>query len=268
MERIKPAISVENLSFNYDTHPILDNVNVEFRANTFSVLLGINGSGKSTFFKLIAGLLQHKQEGNIQYFGKEIHALRGKEQAQMLGFLPQTFQSVFSLTVKEILQTGRAAYSRFALSSEDKAIVAHVLEKMELQKIANSIFNELSGGQQQRCLIARILVQNPKIILLDEPTNHLDIHHQHALMRYLQQLTHEGYTVVAIMHDPTLAHRYADELFYLHDKKIHTHNKNINAQTLQELEKIFAMPFLHLKTENEDLVMPQKMHHDTTSIGY
>lgn len=245
------AIEISKLSVSYGNFKVLDDVNAVFPSSKFSALLGINGSGKSTLFKVLSDLITDFN-GDVIFFGKsKTEWKKEKSKEPLLGFLPQSFTSIFPFTVKEILLTGRVAYSKFMPSKEDVNRVYEVAEELKIKDLLNRSFNSLSGGQQQLVLIGRILVQNPKIILLDEPTNHLDIPHQHQLLYLLKGLSMKGYTVIAIMHDPVLAHQYADDIYYLKDKKI------MNAHHSQEpkihlMKEVFSMNFeiiSHLQKE-------------------
>ncbi len=251
------AIEIRNMHFSYPKlSPIFDGLSVCFKPSKFSVLLGLNGSGKSTLFRIIAGL-QKDFGGEVYFFGTSAKRFSAKEKAATIGFLSQSFEPVFPFSVKEILETGRSAFSTFSLTSKDEDRIEKVAKQLGIHSLLNVNFNALSGGQQQRVLIGRILVQNPKIILLDEPTNHLDIHQQHELMAYLHTLTGEGYTILAIMHDPALALRYADEVFVLHEKNIQPMPMHTEAQE-ELLKKVFSLDFTTIQLENERVVIPRK----------
>ena len=101
--------------------------------------------------------------------------------------------------------TGRAAFSRYRPSKSDWERVDQALLDLDIEHLRDRPYTELSGGERQLVMIARILVQAPKVILLDEPTNHLDVYYQSYLMKKLRQLSRQNFTVIAIMHDPNLA---------------------------------------------------------------
>lgn len=250
------AIEIRNLSSSYGTHEVLKEINTVFPAGKFSVLLGINGSGKSTLFKILSGL-KTDFKGELKFFGKDKSEFKNKKEA-LLGFLPQNFNSIFPFSVKEIMLTGRASYSKFGTSKEDLELVKETANQLDIENLLEHSFNNLSGGQQQLALIGRILVQNPKIILLDEPTNHLDIPHQHQLLHRLQNLIQKGYTVVAIMHDPVLAHQYADYIYYLNDKKI-SGLKSSSEPDIELLQSVFKIKFDFIKNQNERFLVTKKI---------
>ncbi|MDO5614980.1 MAG: ABC transporter ATP-binding protein [Cruoricaptor ignavus] len=237
------AIDIKDLSFSYGKHLVLDKVNTCFPENQFSILLGVNGGGKSTLFKILSGLIDGFS-GNIRFFGEEYHQLSRKERAKQIGFLSQNFTTIFPFSVQEILLTGRSAFSRFDYNKDDLQRVQAIAEKTHITHLLPKSFASLSGGQQQLVMIARVLVQNPRIILLDEPTNHLDIFHQHHLLKTLKSLTEDQYTVVAIMHNPSLAFQYADNIYYLYRNKI-MQNSTGKTPDLELLKEIFSVDFFY-----------------------
>ena len=248
------AIDIKNLEFSYSDKNVLKNLNVSFCENKFSVLLGINGGGKSTLFKIIAGILNN-YKGSVEIFGKEMNRITYKERAPLIGFLPQFNQSVFSFTVEEVLLTGRTAFSGFMAQKKDKEMIDKILDDLSISRLRNKPFNQLSGGEQQITMIGRLLMQNPKILLLDEPTNHLDVYYQHYLMHKLRQLSKNGFTVIAIMHNPTLAFQYADHYYYLHAG--HLHNApDPPIPDIKLLESVYNMNFVKFMKDNIEYILP------------
>lgn len=248
------AIQINNLYYAYGNKSVLKEVNASFPLNKFSVLLGINGGGKSTLFKIIAGLLKNYQ-GSISIYGREINKLKFKDRASLIGFLPQFTQSVFSFTVEEILLTGRTAFSGFTPKKQDREIALKIMEDLSILHLRYKAYTQLSGGEQQIVMIGRLLMQNPKILLLDEPTNHLDVYYQHYLMEKLKAYSRNNITVIAIMHNPTLAFQHADHFCYLHEGSIHT-PENPTEGNIQLLEKVYNMNFFEFIKDNRKFMLP------------
>lgn len=248
---MKKAIEIKELSFSYGSLPVLEGISATFPENSFSIILGINGSGKSSLFRLIAGLTK-RESGEIFFFGKTLKE-HPKSGSPILGFLPQDFHSVFPFSVRDVMLTGRAGYSRLKASDQDQKKVISVAQEMGIHSLLDRPFDQLSGGQRQLALIARILVQNPRIILLDEPTNHLDIYHQHLLLSLLKRLSKTGYTVLAIMHDPFLAHQYAHQIYYLKQHNILGPYSPDSPDT-ELLESTFGIPFDCLEKNGKKLL--------------
>ena len=249
-------IEITNLTFSYGKNALLDEVNVHFHKNHFSVILGVNGSGKSTLFKLIAGTEKYKH-GNILWEGEPLKNFKGQARAKRIGYLPQFYQSVFSYTVEQVMLTGRAAFNRLAPASSDYDRVKKILSDLELLHLKNQDFTTLSGGQQQLVMIGRLLMQDPELLLLDEPTNHLDVYYQHQLMKKLADYVANGLTVIAIMHDPTLAYQYANQFYFMHKNKIVSTPDH--APDAQLLEMVYGIPFISISQNLHDIVLPVRL---------
>lgn len=249
-----PAIQLQNLDFSYGTRKILHAVNASFYKQRFSVLLGTNGSGKSTLFQSIGGILTG-YGGRVLINGHDVKQLKTKTKAGLIGFLPQFYQTAFPFTVEDILLTGRAAFSGFQPTTGDKKKVVEVLEELEITSLYKKRFTELSGGEQQMVMIGRLLMQNPEIIVLDEPTNHLDVYYQNFLMEKLRQLINKGHTVIAVMHNPTLAYLFADDFYFLHQNVIMA-AENMSAIDLEMLKNVYRTNFVNFEHKNLKIVLP------------
>lgn len=248
------AIEIHNLEFAYAEQNVLKKLEVSFSENKFSVLLGINGGGKSTLFKIIAGLIKN-YTGDISIFGRDLAQISFKERAPLIGFLPQFHQSVFSFTVEDVLLTGRAAFSGLSVKDVDRVLAHTIMEDLSILHLKDKPINLLSGGEQQIVMIGRLLMQSPKILLLDEPTNHLDVYYQHYLMEKLKKYSKEGFTVIAIMHNPTLAFQYADHFYYLHDGHVHT-AENPAIPDIELLEAVYNMSFVQVEKNGKNFILP------------
>jgi len=255
---MEKAIEINNLEFAYSKQNVLKKLAVSFPENKFSVLLGINGGGKSTLFKIIAGLLQN-YSGDISIFGKDLATISFKQRAPLIGFLPQFNQSVFSFTVEDILLTGRTAFSGFSVKDSDRELAKNIMDDLSITHLKDKAISLLSGGEQQIVMIGRLLMQGPKILLLDEPTNHLDVYYQHYLMEKLKKYSKEGFTVIAIMHNPTLAFQYADHFYYLHDGHVHTAT-DPSVPDITLLEAVYNMNFVQVEKNGKTFILPFGQH--------
>jgi iron complex transport system ATP-binding protein len=206
---------------------------------------GPNGCGKSTLLKTIARLLFYS--GVIKFNDDDIARLNRKQLARVFAFLPQTRDVYFPYSVYETIALGRYAYrNAFAssLSKTDTACIESVMEKLELSCIRGANIDELSGGQLQRVLLARTLVQEPKVILLDEPTNHLDIKYQLELLDFLQDWVADkenSRAVVAVMHDLNLIKNYAHQTALLLDGKIFSQGATDTVLSQENLRSVYGV---------------------------
>jgi iron complex transport system ATP-binding protein len=238
MGQVNKAIIVNNLSFAYNGSHVLSEVNTDIETGKLTFILGKNGSGKSTFLRILAGLLPY-QTGNVHILGNDNSKLSFAERAKIIGFLNQQHKAVFPFSVEEVVLTGRAGYINFIPKENDKQVAYNALEKIGIIHLRNRIYTELSGGEQQLVMIARVLAQNPKVLLLDEPTSHLDFSNQSHLLALLKKLANEGLTIVAVLHDPNLAFLYGDDFLFVKDKQVIRSASNIDAWNVDFLKTIY-----------------------------
>lgn len=209
------GILIENLSFHYTGTPVLDQVNLEVKDGDYAILTGENGSGKSTFLKLLLGELK-AQEGSITVNGKDISATFGKGD---LGYVPQNSISRnqnFPATVEEIMMTGVYSSSwkaRFRAKKEIPRLKA-ALAEMEMEEFWKRRIGDLSGGQQQRVMLARALAGKPKILILDEPTTGMDMASVKTLAEVLKKRNEEqGLTILMVTHGNSGEFKGANRFF-------------------------------------------------------
>jgi len=238
MEQLNYAIAVSNLTFGYNNSLILDNITAGIEAGKLTFILGQNGSGKSTFLKILAGLLT-SQKGIIRIAGNDGSKLSYHERSKLIGFLDQHHKAIFPFSVEDVVLTGRAGFTNYIPKETDKAASVLAMEKVGILPLRRRNYTELSGGEQQMVMIARLLAQNPKILLLDEPTTHLDFLNQSHLLNLLKRLVSEGLTIVAVMHDPNLAFMFGDDFLFLKDKKVIRSSDSFQAWDIEFLETIY-----------------------------
>jgi len=210
------GVIIRDLWFSYPGQPVLREVNLDIREGVFTVILGRNGSGKSTLLKLIAGMLMPEQ-GRIEVMGKNVEKLSMSERAKLVGYLSQFHQPVFPFTAEEVVLTGRASYVFSLPKPKDREIALEAIGKVGIEDLRKRHYNELSGGERQLVMIARVLAQEPKIILLDEPVSHLDLANQTKFLVLIKKLVTAGMTILSVLHDPTLAFRFGDEFLFAKD---------------------------------------------------
>ena len=205
-----PAFFVNNVSFSYNADQrILHNICLTIQPGMFSAVLGMNGSGKSTFMNCLMHTLS-PQHGSVSILGHEIKQLSRLARAQLLTLVEQRTQAN-ATTVYDALLLGRLPYLTFQPSAHDYAVVERIIERLSLGAYQTRLLNELSGGEFQKVAIARALVQETDVLLLDEPTNNLDITNQIEVMKLVcEQVKQMGSSALAIMHDINLALRYCN----------------------------------------------------------
>jgi iron complex transport system ATP-binding protein len=255
MEQLTKALKVQNLSFSYKNSVILDDVNFDIDAGKLTFILGQNGSGKSTLLKLLSGLLT-SQNGIIDISGKDIRKLSFHERSKLTGFLNQQHKAVFPFSVEDVVLTGRAAYVNFIPGKTDMTETISAMQKAGIMHLRNRIYTELSGGEQQMVMIARLLAQNPGILLLDEPTTHLDFSNQSRLLIMLKQLVDGGLTIIAVVHDPNLAFMFGDDFLFVKEKKVIRSGDDIKPWDYDFLKTIYHGDFKTIGYNGRALLVP------------
>ncbi|MEU8069878.1 ABC transporter ATP-binding protein [Micromonospora sp. NPDC049151] len=212
-------LSTRDLVVGYEGRTVLDGLDLDLPADTFTVIVGPNACGKSTLLRTMARLLTPRR-GAVLLDGAAIRDLPTRDVARRLGVLPQSPLVPEGITVADLVGRGRQPYQRWwrQWSAEDGRAVEEAMRLADVGALADRPVDTLSGGQRQRVWIAMTLAQDTDALLLDEPTTFLDLAHQVEVLDLLHRLRAErGRTVVAVLHDLNQAARYADHLIAMRD---------------------------------------------------
>lgn len=194
---------------------IVDGVGLDAPIGSFTALVGPNGAGKSTLLRALAAVVP-PERGSIEFEGRDLLAMPRRERARILALVEQDTDTSVPMRVDAVVALGRHPHeSMWASARDSEAKVAAALETAGATHLASRDFSTLSGGERQRVMFARALAQEPRLLLLDEPTNHLDIAAQLSTLGLARALARSGLTVVAAMHDLTLAASYCDRVVVL-----------------------------------------------------
>ena len=213
-----PLVSVQSLSYNYNSEMVLENVSFNVEEGDFLGIIGPNGAGKTTLFQCILGLL-NTYSGRITILNEDVK--KNKKIFTKIGYIPQkkSIDEKFPLTVEELV----------SLSLTRKAsmnIVYEILKQVGLYNMKNKLIGQLSGGQQQRVLIAKALVNKPIILMLDEPTNELDQKSQDDFYFLLKELNEKNkITIIWTSHDMNAVNKYANKVSCINKKMFFHGNK-------------------------------------------
>ncbi len=208
------AVDLQSLDVRLNGTHVLGGVNLAVSHGQWVNIIGPNGAGKTTLLRAVLGLVAY--DGDISIEG--LTKLRRAERARKVAYVPQTPVIPRGMLVADYVLLGRTPHrSIFAdETSADREIAADVLERLDLVGFGDRAVQSLSGGERQRTVLARALVQQADILLLDEPTTALDLGHQQDVLDLVDALRRErGLTVIATLHDLTLAARYGDQVAIL-----------------------------------------------------
>jgi len=215
------TLQINNLNFAYSKKPVLHDISVEgFKAGQLTALIGPNATGKSTFFKCVAGLLKF-DETAITVGGQNAVDVGRAAWNRKVCYMPQAFSSSAALTVFDVILLARKNLSGWKVNDNDITEIAKVLEKINISHLSETYVGDLSGGQQQMVSIAQTIVRDPALFLLDEPTSALDLRHQLQIMNIIRQESRErGILSIVALHDLNLAARFADHVVLMRQGRI------------------------------------------------
>lgn len=218
------ALRVRGLRVVIDGNPIVRDVDLDVPSGSWTTVIGPNGAGKSTMLRAISGLVPHT--GSVEIFGTAVdRSNRGSRRRSTRRSLARLLASVAQdpvvppgVTVAQYVLLGRTPYLPLLgrESSADLAAVHSALDRLDLLRFADRRLSTMSGGERQRVFLARALAQGAPLLVLDEPTTALDIGHQQEVLELVDDLRRtEGLTVLATMHELSIAGQYADRLVLL-----------------------------------------------------
>jgi len=240
------AVDVINISLAYGKKAVLQEVSFTVNRGEFFIIIGPNGSGKTSLIKSIAGIEQPRN-GRIDILGRPLADYGRKALARKVALVPQTAPVDFPFTVSETVLMGRAPHlGLLGLESEsDSKLVRQVMAFTGITELADRRIEHLSGGERQRAFVARAVCQSSEIILLDEPTASLDLAYQARLMDLMEALKNDrGATIVMVSHDVNLAALYADRLLLLKDGQVMSQGRPADVLTYETLEKVYGCTLL------------------------
>jgi len=213
---MEAELLLDGVDLDFGGRQVLRGVSFQLRRGCLLGLIGPNGSGKTTILRVSAGLLKPTR-GKVVLGGRPIERMSRREIAQRLALLPQNPGLPPSFTAWDVAMMGRTPFMGF-LSREgatDRSIVHRAMEMARCRELADRRMEELSGGERQRVVMARVLAQQPSVLLLDEPTTHMDLQHQIAMVELVAELARGGMAALAVFHDLNLAASYCTQLAVL-----------------------------------------------------
>ena len=215
------AIGLQGVTVALGGRQVLHGIDLDIAQGEWVALIGPNGAGKTTLLRAIAKLVPFA--GAIELDDRDTSELNRTELARLLAVVPQEPATPPWMTVGEYVLLGRTPHLG-PLAKEghrDRGAAAEALARLDLLAYAERRLGTLSGGEKQRVVVARALAQEAQIVLLDEPTASLDIGHQQQALELLDALRAEsGLTLVAAMHDLTLAAQYAHRMVLLDEGRV------------------------------------------------
>lgn len=248
-------LSVENLTFRYSRQgaPVLNGVNLELDQGEIGILLGKNGSGKTTCFKNILGILS-PSGGSIRFDGEDLLKMPRRERARRIAYVPQDIH-FGALSAFDSILMGRVSYFGLKASQDDYLAAEKIMADMHLEAFAQRNVEELSGGERQKIAIARAMAQEPKLMVFDEPTGNLDIANEQLIIDEAKKLAKEkNIAILSSLHDLNQAMYFGDKFFFLKNGVVkYAGGKEIIREDV--IKDIFDIDVRIVKIENQKVIL-------------
>lgn len=236
----KDIIEVRDLSFSYDGNQVLKDITFTVEEGEYLGIIGPNGGGKTTLFKIILGLIA-PDSGEVRIFGEPLGRFGRRH---LIGYVPQRSISdyYFPATVEEIVRSGRTPrlglLRRFSRADNDA--IERVMETTGISGVRDRLIGQLSGGERQRVFIARALAGEPRILILDEPDVGVDVTSQERFYTFIEDLNRNlGMTVLLISHDIDVVAHQARSVLCL-NRRLVCHGSPKDFITEQYMQKLYG----------------------------
>ncbi len=232
---------VNGIVFSYGSKLILEGVSFAVKADEVVSILGPNGVGKTTLIKCIDKVL-NPDAGSVFIAGLDLHQMSKKDIAKNIGYVAQRSETSRT-TVFDSVLLGRKPHFDWNATEKDVRLAGRVIHLLGLDGLALKYVDEISGGEYQLVQIARVLVQQPKVILLDEPTSSLDLSNQHMIMHLIRNIVKKNHmAAIMIIHDLNLAIRHSDKFVLIKEGKIYAvgGHEVITPENIKEVYNIDA----------------------------
>jgi len=248
---VSAGLELAAVTFGYGGTPVLKGFCLSVQPGEAVALLGPNGCGKTTLLRLASGV-RHADQGAVLVGGCPVRRYGRKDLARIVATLPQELDVPPGWSVREVVALGRTPHVSLlgSATSTDRASMDWAMDLARCTDLADWEYGTLSGGQKQRVALAMAVAQQPRLLLLDEPTSHLDLRYRAALLDAIREL-HEGLglTVLAAMHDPTLAALYFPRLLLIAEGRIIADGPAEEVLTEPLLREVYGVP-VHVTSDH------------------
>jgi iron complex transport system ATP-binding protein len=236
-----PILLADNINVSLGARAIVERARVELRRGQFSILVGPNGAGKTTLIRALAGLIP--ADGEIRLDDKPLVLSDPRERARRIAYLPQGNVFHWPMPVEAVVALGRYPHGDpFAAPGQrDREAVSAALAATGTAGFSGRPVTSLSGGERARVALARALATQAPVLLADEPTVSLDARHQLVVMNVLRDAARNGAAVLAVLHDLSLAARFADHVLLMQNGRIVTQGNPQDVLTADRIAQVFGV---------------------------
>lgn len=227
------TLGAENLTLTRGGRTVVESLTAALAPGKITAIVGPNGAGKSSLLLALAGLLE-PSGGAVTLDGAPLASLAPRARAQAIGYLPQSPDIAWDVSVESLAALGRLPWRDRGTAEVEAALAALDLEALRRRPVSR-----LSGGERARVLLARVLAGTPRWILADEPLAALDLAHQLALIAHLRACADAGQGVVIVLHDLALAMNHADHVLVLHEGRLVAEGPPAHALTGEVIARVW-----------------------------
>jgi iron complex transport system ATP-binding protein len=236
-------LTLEHVTGGYGSRTVVEDVSFALHPGEVVCLLGANGCGKTTLFKMILSLLRPRL-GCVRLGEENIANWPRQRMARSFGYVPQMHIPPFAFEVRDIVLMARAAHLPYFASpgKEDRRIADEALDDLGILPLASARYTEISGGERQLVLMARALAQQAQWLILDEPAASLDLGNQIKVFGAIGELAKAGLGVLMTTHIPDHAFLYASRVVLMSEGRVLAMDTPAMALTEAMLRKAYGVP--------------------------
>ncbi len=250
------TLEVKNITFSFNGRKLFESTSAVFEKSKIYAIVGPNGSGKTTFLKILLSLIK-PNSGSIIYEGKEIKSFSHLHKAKTFAYLPQIPCFNPEETLWEIVRRGEYPHKRIPPPPRPLSLRKEIAEKyLELENLWNRKMETLSGGEVQRGIISRIIIQDSPVMVFDEPLNHLDLRHRLKLFELFEKMKQEGKIIIYAVHDFNMSLEYDHHILVIDKKGNLKQLTGKEGEIAETLRQIYGVDFKIAKTENKFYYFP------------
>ena len=253
------SIKIEGVRFGYNGSEVLKGVEFEGKRGEFIGLIGPNGSGKSTLMRLMNRILK-PHVGTIWLEGHDLDKMKIEDIAKVCANVPTEFNEDFNMSVQDLVFLGRYPFAKGLWwdKEEDEEMVVEAMKRFGVYHLKDRNFSELSSGEAQRVLLAKAVVQCPRVLLVDEPSAHLDLKYKLEVMEHLRDMLSGNVTIIIASHDLNLLAKYCDKLMVLSKGRIVGFGTPEEIMTAEMVEKVYGVEVAILKDGDDIWAIPRR----------